>query len=96
METIVTHNQAIHIGLEISLINYHALATIIKSDVEELTGKSTTVNTLVVAIKRFSDSLTEESKKLPNLDILKGATITLTSNVADVTVVQKSRFRCDL
>jgi len=93
VESIVTHNQAVHMGLKLHLINYHALATIIKSDVEKLTGKSTTVNTLVVAIKRFSDSLAEEGKKLPNLDILRDATITLTSNVADVTIrSKKSEF----
>lgn len=93
VESIVTHNQAVHMGLKLHLINYHALATIIKSDVEKLTGKSTTVNTLVVAIKRFSDSLAKESKKLPDLDILKDATITLTSNVADVTIrSKKSEF----
>jgi len=90
VESIVTHNQAVHMGLKLRIINYHALATIIKSDVERLTGKPTTINTLVVAIKRFSDSLVEEEKKkLPGLDVLRGATITLTSDVADVTIRSK-------
>ena len=90
VESIVTHNQAVHIGLKLRIINYHALATIIKTDVERLTGKLTTINTLVVAIKRFSDSLVEEeNKKLPGLHVLRGATITLTSDVADVTIKSK-------
>ena len=94
VESIVTHNQAIHMGLKLRIINYHALATIIKSDAERLTGKPTTINTLVVAIKRFSDSLVEEeNKKLPGQDVLRGATITLTSDIVDVTIrSKKSEF----
>jgi hypothetical protein len=89
VESILTHNQAVHMGLKLGIINYHALSNIIKSDVEKLTGKPTTINTLVVAIKRFSDSLAEENEKLPALDVLKDATITLTSDVADVTIRSK-------
>jgi hypothetical protein len=94
VESIVTHNQAVHMGLKMRIVNYHALATVIKSEVEKLTGKPTTINTLVVAIKRFSDALTEEKRKLPPLDILRDATITLTSDVADVTIrSKKSEFQ---
>jgi hypothetical protein len=90
VESIITHNQAIHTCLKLRIVNYHALAAIIKSEVEKLTGKPTTVNTLVVAIKRLSDNRAEESKKLPApLGILKGATIILTSNVADITIRPK-------
>ena len=94
VESIVTHNQAIHTCLKLRIVNYHALAAIIKSDVEKLTGNRTTINTLVVAIKRFSDTLAEEYKKLPApLAVLKDATITLTSNVADITIrPKKSEF----
>jgi hypothetical protein len=77
-------------GLKLRIVNYHALAAIIKPEVEKITGKPTTINTLVVAIKRFSDTLAKENKKLPSsLDTLKGATITLTSDVADVTIRPK-------
>jgi hypothetical protein len=90
VESIVTHNQAVHIGLKLRIINFHALATVIKSEVEKITRKPTTINTLVVAIKRFSDSIIEEeNKKLPGLDVLGGATITLTSDIADVTIKSK-------
>ncbi len=90
METIVTHNQAIHTCLKLRIINYHALAAVIKPEVEKMTGRSTTINSLVVAIKRFSDTLVQESKKLPApLAILKDATLTLTSDVADVTLRPK-------
>jgi hypothetical protein len=90
VESIVTRNQAILTCLKLHIINYHALAAIIKPEVEKITGKPTTINTLVVAIKRFSDTLVEENKKLPApISILKDATLTLTSDVADVTIRPK-------
>ncbi|MHB8566506.1 MAG: hypothetical protein ACYC7D_09755 [Nitrososphaerales archaeon] len=79
--------------MKLRIVNYHALASVIKSEIEKITGKSTTVNTLVVAIKRYSDTLKEENRKLPPIDVLKDATITLTSDVADVTMrPKKSEF----
>ena len=57
VESVITHNQVFHTSLKLRIVNYHALAKVIKSEVEKLTGKPTTVNTLVVAIKRFSDML---------------------------------------
>ena len=81
-----------HTCLKLKIINFHALATIIKAEVEKLTRKPTTINTLVVAIKRLSDTH-EQDRKLPPLEILKDATITLTSDVADVTIrPKKSEF----
>jgi hypothetical protein len=53
--------------------------------VEELTGKKAKVPTLVVSIKRFSDTITEEREsKLER--ILEDAKVTLTSGVAEVSV----------
>ncbi len=90
VEWIVTHNQAVHICLKLGIVNYHALASVVKSDVERLTGKPTTINTLVVAIKRFSDSIARDDarrgRKLPPFDVLRDARITLTSDVAGVTI----------
>ncbi|MHB8566945.1 MAG: hypothetical protein ACYC7D_12335 [Nitrososphaerales archaeon] len=59
--------------MKLRIVNYHTLATVIKSEVEKLTRKSTTISTLVVAIKRFSDSLARENvrMKLPPLDVLR-------------------------
>jgi hypothetical protein len=81
-------------GLKQKIINYHALATVIKPDVEKLTGRKTTINTLVVAIMRFSNSVARERRSLrPPVNILRDATITLTSDVADVTIrPKKSEF----
>lgn len=91
VESIVTHNQAVHTCLKLRIVNYHALAAVIKTEVEKLTGRSTTINTLVVAIKRFSDSLARDvaKRKLPPLDVLRDARLTLTSDVAGVTIRPK-------
>ncbi len=90
----MAHNQVFHTALKLKIVNYHALAKVIKLEVEKLTGKPTTVNTLVVAIKRFSDTLTQGKKEYyPPSGILRDATITLTSDVADITIrSKKSQF----
>ena len=94
VESIVTRNQAINTCLKLRIVNYHALASIVKPEVEKITGKSTTINTLVVAIKRFSDTLIIENKKLPApIEILNDATIVLTSDVVYITIrPKKSEF----
>ena len=89
VESIVTRNQAIHTCIKLRIVNYHALASVLKPEVEKITGKPTTINTLVVAIKRFSDSLAEKKKLPAPLTVLRDATLTLTSDVADVTLRPK-------
>jgi hypothetical protein len=90
VESIITHNQLFHTSLKLRIVNYHALAKVIKSEVEKLIGKPTTVNTLVVAIKRLSDTISPgKTEQYPSSDILRDATITLTSDVADITIRSK-------
>ena len=83
--SIITHNQAIYECLKQKIINYHALAANIKAEVERLVGRPASVNTIVVAVMRFSDTITEVSKAKPML-ILRDARITLASDVVDVTI----------
>ena len=90
--SIITKNQPIYECVKQKLINYHALAAKINPDVEKLTGRKISINTIVVAIKRFSDKLTD-IKMEKSLDILKGARITLASRIANVTIkAKKSEF----
>jgi hypothetical protein len=88
--SIITHNPPVYECLKAKLINYHALAANIKSEVERKAGKPTTVNTIVVAIMRFSDSIQDAAgtNEAP-LRVLKAARITLASDVVDVTVKTK-------
>jgi len=88
--SIIMHNPAVYECIKAKLINYHALAANIKSEVERKAGKPTTVNTIVVAIMRFSDSLKEGRRGLDGAsNVLKAARITLASDVVDVTIKAK-------
>lgn len=83
--SIITHNQAVYECIRQKIINYHALAANIKSDVERLAGRPTSINTIVVAIMRFSNTITEVRKAEPMV-VLRDARITLASDVVDVTI----------
>jgi hypothetical protein len=87
---IITHNLPVYECLKGKLINYHALAANIKSEVEKKAGKPTTVNTIVVAIMRFFDSIEDVGGGHEGpLHVLKAARITLASDVVDVTIKTK-------
>ena len=88
--SIITHNPPVYECLKAKLINYHALAANIKSEVERKAGKPTTVNTIVVAIMRFSDSIEDAGGDHEGpLNVLQAARITLASDVVDVTIKTK-------
>src|SRR5438046_8833481 len=63
----------------------HSLAELIQPQVQQLSGKEASINTLVVAIKRFSDTLTN-SKSPDASKVLKDARISLSSGIVDVTI----------
>jgi hypothetical protein len=86
--SIVTHNPALYECLKLKIINYHALAASIKPEVERLAERPTSVNTIVVALVRFSDTITEAVTP-ESLPILRDARITLASDVVDVTIKAK-------
>jgi len=67
------------------IVNFHSLAELIQAQVQEATGRKATVNTLVVAIKRFSDSLSN-NKSPDTSSVLKGGRISLSSDIIDVTI----------
>src|SRR5437879_13610603 len=67
------------------LMNFHSLAEFIQHQVQQLIGKEASINTLVVAIKRFSDTLS--NGKSPDASrVLKDARISLSSGIVDVTI----------
>lgn len=89
---IITRNQPIYECIKQKLINYHALAVKIKPEVDKLRGRETKINTIVVGIKRFSDTIVDIKVEEP-LNILRDAHITLASRIADVTIkAKKSEF----
>ena len=92
VSSVITENQPIYDCIKQKIINYHALAVKIKPEVENLTGKKTSINSIVVAVKRFSDTVTNTNTEEP-LDILRDTRITLASNIANVTInAKKTEF----
>jgi hypothetical protein len=82
---ILTRNYPIYQCLKMKLMNFHSLAQLIQPQVKQLSGKEATINTLVVAIKRFSDTLSKD--KAPDASrVLKDARISLSSGIVDVTI----------
>ena len=54
---IITRNRSVYDCMKMDLINYTALAVKIQPEIERILGNSVNLNTVVVAIKRFADSL---------------------------------------
>lgn len=88
VSTIVLRNHVVYESLKLKIVNYHALAKRISGEVEELTGKKENLETMVVAIKRFSDALSE-SKMEGLASILRDAKLNLSGGLVDMTIVGK-------
>ena len=69
-------------ALSTGIANYTALAQKIKPQVEKLTKSEVNINTLVVAIKRFADSLDEIDYEYH--PVFDGVRMTLTGSIIDI------------
>jgi hypothetical protein len=82
---ILTRNYPVYQCLKMKLLNFHSVAELIQPQVQELNGRKTTINTIVVAIKRFSDTLVPQT--FPDaVKALENARISLSSGITDVTI----------
>jgi hypothetical protein len=82
---IITRDLALYECFKRKVVNYHAVAASIKPQVEKVAGRQTTINTIVVAITRFSDARVKPSANGPS-GILRDAHIKLASDVVNVTI----------
>jgi len=80
---IITQNRSIYDCMKMDLINYTALAVKIHSEVEKQLGSRINLNTIVVAIKRYSDSF-EQKDEIKNESVLKNARLSLTDGILDI------------
>ena len=80
---IITRNRSIFDCMKMDLINYTALAVKIQPDVERVLGHSVNLNTIVVAIKRFADSL-DLKDEVEEQSVLKNARLALTDGIVDI------------
>ncbi len=89
---ILNRNYPIHYSMKMKIVNFHALAALIQDEVRVLTGKEASLNALVVAVKRFSDTLAEAKTPDPS-GVLKDARLSLTSGTVDLTIqVPRTQF----
>src|SRR5713101_4299571 len=84
---ILTRNYPVYQCLKMKLMNFHSLAEFIQPQVQQLSGKEASINTLVVAIKRFSDAAGELSE-FPHIFPLSNS-IKLILPGEDYALVQK-------
>ncbi|MEK0367116.1 MAG: ACT domain-containing protein [Nitrosopumilus sp.] len=80
---IITRNRSIYDCMKMDLINYTALAVKIQPDIERILGNSVNLNTVVVAIKRYSDSF-EIKEEIKEESVLKNARLVLTDGIMDI------------
>ena len=85
VSTIISRNYVVLESLKLKIVNYHGLATRIYPEVEELTGKKANLETIVVAIKRFSDRLGDQEFGRMSAT-LRGSKLNLTGGAVEMTV----------
>src|SRR5919197_1464644 len=87
LRTVLASNNVYLQALSSGIANYTALAQKIKTEVEKITGIEVQLGTIVVAVKRFADTLNKEQQEKDKLIInysLQGARMSLTGSIIDV------------
>ncbi len=82
---VLSRNYPLYQCLKLKLTNFHSVAEYIRPEVQHVTGRTTTINTLVVAIKRYSDVLEKPQYGDPVL-AFENSRITLSSGITDLTI----------
>jgi len=83
VKEIITRHRSIYDCMKMDLINYTALAVKIQPEIERILGNSVNLNTVVVAIKRYSDSF-ENKEEVKEESVLKNARLSLTDRIMDI------------
>ncbi len=91
---IITKNRSISDCMKMDLINYTALAIKIQPEIEKILGNSVNINTVVVAIKRYSDSF-EIKEEVKEESVLKNARLVLTDGIMDIKFSVKESNEMD-
>ncbi len=92
IRTVLASNNLYFQALLSGIANYTALAQKIKPAIEEITGIEVQIGTIVVAIKRFVDTLIKEREKEDKPDInnrIGGARMSLIGSIIDVDFSDK-------
>src|SRR5215212_7826724 len=85
----ILYSNSIYLNsLKLGIANYTALAIKIKPELDKIIGSEVNINTIVVSIKRFADTL-QQNQDLDSIgqeekETLMGARISLTGSMLDV------------
>ena len=79
---IITRNRSIYDCIKMNIVNYSALAAQIRPEVEREIDRPANLNTIVVAIKRYADSFTDERQ--PDPRVLRNARLSVTGGMLDI------------
>ena len=82
---IVARNRSVYDCMRMGLVSYTALAVRIRPEIEGLLGGPVNLNTIVVAVKRYADTLEDVSGGLDGGEsALKNARLVLTDGIMDI------------
>lgn len=82
---IMARSRAVTDCMRMEIINYTALAARMQPEIERRLEARVNLNTVVVAVKRYSDSLNAEAEPRGG-DAMRGARLTLTDGVVDIRI----------
>ena len=85
VEDIIRRRPFLEEALVNDIINYAYLADMLKPEIEKVMRKEVNRYAIIMAVRRFADSLKGSFVGQPHLD-LKGAEITITSGIFEITV----------
>lgn len=80
---IITRNRSVYDCMKMNVINYTALAVRMQPDIEKEVGRAVNLNTVVVAIKRYADSFSEQDR-IRDGRVLRNARLSLTDGILDI------------
>ena len=82
---IMSRNRAVLDCMKMEIINYTALAARMQPEIEQRLGTPVNLNTVVVAVKRYSDSLKAEAEPWDGA-VMRDARLTLTDGMVDIRI----------
>ncbi len=85
VRTIILGNPHLYECMKMRVLNYNAVASLIKETVEQMVGREVNHNTIVAALVRFASSVERSQVESP-IEVLKDAKISLTTGVSDVVI----------
>lgn len=91
IKRIIDDNYCIYHCLRLGIVNYTALANYIKPQVERLVGSYVNLNSLVVAIKRYADTLEYKSELKPI-----NAKISLLGRIVDLDLIDEDNEEIEM